>query len=58
MSVSLMRSILLRKMRMLPTPICRQRRTCSLVWGMGPSTAETTRIPASILAAPVIMFLT
>ena len=32
-------------------------RTCSLVWGIGPSVAATTRIAPSICAAPVIMFL-
>ena len=32
--------------------------TCSRVWGIGPSAAETTRIAPSIWAAPVIMFLT
>ena len=32
-------------------------RMCSRVCGMGPSSAPTTRIAASIWAAPVIMFL-
>ena len=33
-------------------------RMCSLVCGIGPSAAETTRIAPSIWAAPVIMFFT
>ncbi len=39
------------------TPTCRARSRCSLVWGMGPSLAATTRMAPSIWAAPVIMFL-
>lgn len=35
---------------------CRARRICSLVWGIGPSGAETTSMPPSICAAPVIIF--
>ena len=34
------------------------KRMCSLVWGMGPSAADTTSMAPSIWAAPVIMFLT
>lgn len=34
----------------------RARSMCSLVCGIGPSGAETTRIPPSIWAAPVIIF--
>lgn len=37
-------------------PTCRASRMCSLVWGIGPSGADTTRMPPSIWAAPVIMF--
>ena len=40
------------------TPTCRASSTCSRVCGIGPSTAETTRMPPSICAAPVIMFFT
>ena len=40
------------------TPTCLDNRICSLVCGIGPSAAETTRIAPSICAAPVIMFLT
>ena len=36
---------------------CRASSTCSRVCGIGPSTADTTRIAPSICAAPVIMFL-
>ena len=36
----------------------RARRMCSRVCGMGPSGADTTRMPPSICAAPVIMFCT
>ena len=57
-SVSLIMSILFKKTMIWLTPICLQSKTCYLVWGMGPSVAATTKIPASILAAPVIMFLT
>ena len=39
------------------TPTCRANKMCSRVWGMGPSSAPTTRIAPSIWAAPVIMFL-
>ncbi|OPZ76373.1 MAG: hypothetical protein BWY79_01652 [Actinobacteria bacterium ADurb.Bin444] len=35
----------------------RANNTCSRVWGMGPSAADTTRMAPSIWAAPVIMFL-
>jgi hypothetical protein len=40
------------------TPTWRASRMCSRVCGIGPSTAETTRIAPSICAAPVIMFFT
>ena len=40
------------------TPTCLASRICSLVCGIGPSDAETTRIPPSICAAPVIIFFT
>ena len=39
------------------TSTCRASSTCSRVCGIGPSTADTTRMPPSICAAPVIMFL-
>ena len=39
------------------TPTWRASSTCSLVCGIGPSVAATTRIAPSIWAAPVIMFL-
>ena len=39
------------------TSTCRASSTCSRVCGIGPSTALTTRMPPSICAAPVIMFL-
>ena len=40
------------------TPTCRASSTCSRVWGMGPSAAETTKMAPSTWAAPVIMFFT
>ncbi|VYU17458.1 Uncharacterised protein [Finegoldia magna] len=40
------------------TPTCLANKMCSLVCGIGPSAALTTRIAPSICAAPVIMFLT
>ena len=40
------------------TPTWRANSTCSRVWGIGPSAAETTRIAPSTWAAPVIMFFT
>jgi hypothetical protein len=39
------------------TPTWRANSTCSRVWGIGPSAADTTRIAPSTWAAPVIMFL-
>ena len=36
------------------TPTCRASRMCSRVWGMGPSSAPTTRMAPSIWAAPVL----
>ena len=51
-------SHLLMNTRILGTPTWRASKICSLVWGIGPSVAETTRIAPSICAAPVIMFLT
>ena len=43
---------------MVGTPTCLASRMCSLVCGIGPSAADTTRIAPSIWAAPVIMFFT
>ena len=40
------------------TPTCLASKICSLVWGIGPSAAETTSIAPSIWAAPVIIFFT
>jgi hypothetical protein len=40
------------------TPTYLHNNMCSRVYGIAPSVAETTRIPPSILAAPVIIFLT
>ena len=40
------------------TPTYLHKRICSRVYGIAPSVADTTKIPPSILAAPVIMFLT
>ena len=34
----------------------RASRICSFVWGIGPSGADTTKIPPSISTAPAIMF--
>mmetsp|Transcript_89352 Transcript_89352/g.193420 ORF Transcript_89352/g.193420 Transcript_89352/m.193420 type:complete len:209 (+) Transcript_89352:474-1100(+) len=51
-------STLFRKTTRLGTPTCRASRMCSRVCGMGPSAADTTRMPPSICAAPVIIFLT
>ena len=42
---------------MYGTLTCLASSTCSRVCGIGPSTAETTRMAPSICAAPVIMFL-
>ncbi len=39
------------------TPTWRANNTCSRVWGIGPSAADTTKIAPSTCAAPVIMFL-
>ena len=50
-------SALLRATTIEGTPTWRARTTCSRVWGMGPSAAETTRMAPSTWAAPVIMFL-
>ncbi len=50
-------SHLFRYTTMQGTPTWRARSTCSLVCGMGPSVAATTRMAPSICAAPVIMFL-
>ena len=35
-----------------PRPTCRARRMCSRVCGIGPSAADTTRMPPSICATP------
>jgi hypothetical protein len=51
-------SHLLRKTTSCGSPTCRASSTCSRVCGIGPSGADTTRIAPSIVAAPVIMFLT
>ncbi len=50
-------STLFKKTTIEGTPTWRAKRTCSLVWGMGPSAADTTRMAPSTWAAPVIMFL-
>ena len=50
-------SHLFRNTTMYGTPTWRASSTCSLVCGIGPSVAATTRIAPSICAAPVIMFL-
>ena len=42
------KSILFMKTAMLGTPTWRASRMCSRVWGMGPSTADTTRMAPSI----------
>ena len=51
-------SHLFKNTTMYGTPTCLDSTICSLVWGIGPSVAETTSIAPSIWAAPVIMFLT
>ena len=51
-------SHLFRNTTMHGTPTCRASRMCSRVCGIGPSSADTTRIAPSICAAPVIMFFT
>ena len=51
-------SHLFRNTMMYGTPTCLDSRMCSLVCGIGPSVAATTRIAPSICAAPVIMFFT
>jgi hypothetical protein len=51
-------STLFMKTMMKGTFTCLASRMCSLVWGIGPSAADTTRIAPSIWAAPVIMFFT
>ncbi len=50
-------SALLSATTMEGTPTWRASSTCSRVWGIGPSAAETTRMAPSTWAAPVIMFL-
>ncbi len=57
-SASSTRSHLLRNTTIAGTFTCRAKRMCSRVCGIGPSTADTTRIAPSIWAAPVIMFFT
>jgi len=52
-----LRELLSKKTTMAGTCTWRANKTCSLVWGIGPSGADTTKIPPSIWAAPVIMFL-
>ena len=51
-------SHLFKNTMMYGTPTCLESRMCSLVCGIGPSVAATTRIAPSIWAAPVIMFFT
>ena len=51
-------SILFMNTTIFGTPTCLDNKMCSLVCGMQPSAAETTKIAPSICAAPVIMFLT
>ena len=57
-SSSSTRSTLFMKTTIVGTPTCLASRMCSLVCGIGPSVADTTRIAPSICAAPVIMFFT
>src|SRR5947208_2135050 len=57
-SASSTRSHLFKKTTIAGTFTCRASKMCSRVCGIGPSTAETTRIAPSICAAPVIMFFT
>src|SRR5437879_1689020 len=57
-SASSTRSHLLRRTTIAGTFTCRANRMCSRVCGIGPSTADTTRIAPSIWASPVIMFFT
>src|SRR5438093_35363 len=57
-SASSTRSHLFRNTTIAGTFTCRASKMCSRVCGIGPSTAETTRIAPSICAAPVIMFFT
>lgn len=57
-SSSLTTSHLLINTIIVYTPTYLHNKTCSLVYGIAPSVADTTNIPQSILAAPVIIFLT
>src|SRR3989454_397932 len=57
-SASSTKSHLLRNTTIAGTFTCRASKMCSRVCGIGPSTADTTRIAPSICAAPVIMFFT
>src|SRR6266550_3367729 len=57
-SASSTRSHLFRNTTIAGTFTCRASKMCSRVCGIGPSTADTTRIAPSICAAPVIMFFT
>src|SRR5437667_109299 len=57
-SASSTRSHLLRNTTSAGPFTFRANRMCSRVCGIGPSTADTTRIAPSIWAAPVIMFFT
>src|SRR5207302_312397 len=57
-SASSTRSHLFRNTTIAGTFTCRASKMCSRVCGIGPSTAETTKIAPSICAAPVIMFFT
>ena len=51
-------SHLFRNTTMYGTPTCLESKMCSLVCGIGPSVAATTKMAPSICAAPVIMFFT
>ena len=51
-------SHLFKNTTMYGTPTCLDNSICSLVCGIGPSAADTTKIAPSICAAPVIMFFT
>src|SRR6059036_2481647 len=57
-SASSTRSHLFKNTTIAGTFTCRASKMCSRVCGIGPSTAETTKIAPSICAAPVIMFFT
>ena len=56
-SASSIKSTLFKNTTNFGTFTCLAKSTCSRVCGIGPSTADTTKIAPSICAAPVIMFL-